>query len=143
MAHKLRIAASVFFGLLALVPAVMWRGSIDRPEFLSQIESSGMSTTFESNRGWAYFYRSKFPYLNEAGKLPRLWYSRGERSNDFRQGVHYICVPYGLMICLAVLASLSPWLYRFSLRTLLIATTLLAVVLGLGVWLARYHHPVR
>jgi hypothetical protein len=27
--------------------------------------------------------------------------------------------------------------FRFSLRTLLIATTLMAVVLGLGVWLAR------
>jgi hypothetical protein len=30
-----------------------------------------------------------------------------------------------------------PWLpYRFSLRTMLIATTLVAIVLGLGVWLA-------
>ncbi len=43
--------------------------------------------------------------------------------------------------CLAfMLASLAvvPWIrYRFSLRTLLIATTLVAVVLGLIVWQAR------
>lgn len=39
---------------------------------------------------------------------------------------------------LAVLAApgFSPEAYHFSLRTLLIVTTLVAVVLGLGVWAA-------
>ena len=37
---------------------------------------------------------------------------------------------------LSAVAAISPWLrWRFSLRTLLIATTLVAVVLGLIVWL--------
>ena len=50
-----------------------------------------------------------------------------------------IFVPYwGLIVPFSVLATL-PWLRqikpRFSLRTLLIATTLVAVLLGLIVWL--------
>ena len=43
-----------------------------------------------------------------------------------------------LLVCFAAFAVL-PWIrqlrYRFSLRTLLIATTLIAVALGLIVWL--------
>jgi hypothetical protein len=43
-------------------------------------------------------------------------------------------------ITFAAIAAL-PWLawlpYRFSLRTLLIATTLVAVVLGVAVWVSR------
>jgi hypothetical protein len=43
-------------------------------------------------------------------------------------------VPYWCPVCLSVLLATSPWFSmprRFSLRTLLIATTLVAVVLGL------------
>jgi hypothetical protein len=40
----------------------------------------------------------------------------------------------GLALVAEIVALHSP---RFSLRTMLIATTLAAVLLGLGVWLAR------
>ena len=44
-------------------------------------------------------------------------------------------VPYLLAAATAGAASIVPWMrWRFSLRTLLIATTLVAVVLGLAVW---------
>jgi hypothetical protein len=43
---------------------------------------------------------------------------------------------FAMLTALAIAA--TPWLrWRFSLRTLLIATTLVAVVLGLIVWLSR------
>jgi hypothetical protein len=42
--------------------------------------------------------------------------------------------PYSALLLLAVLTGAAPWFHRFSLRTLLIATTLVAVVLGLIVW---------
>jgi hypothetical protein len=45
-------------------------------------------------------------------------------------------VPYWFAVMLMIVASATPWFpLRFSLRTLLIATTLVAVVLGLAVWL--------
>jgi hypothetical protein len=47
-------------------------------------------------------------------------------------------VPYWFAVALGVACSVVPWLpSRFKLRTLLIATTLVAVVLGLIVWAAR------
>jgi hypothetical protein len=47
-------------------------------------------------------------------------------------------IPHWTLALLAGLLAPIPWLrYRFSLRTLLIATTLVAVALGLIVWLNR------
>ncbi len=51
-----------------------------------------------------------------------------------------VSVPYWLsMSFIATLAALPwmPWSWRFSLRTLLIATTLVAAVLGTIVWFSR------
>jgi hypothetical protein len=48
-------------------------------------------------------------------------------------------VPFWFLVGVSVLLSGAPWRLRarFSLRTLLIATTLVAVVLGLIAWVAR------
>jgi hypothetical protein len=49
-------------------------------------------------------------------------------------------IPQWLLVLSVLLLAAAPWLRcsaRFSLRTLLIATTLVAVVLGLMVWAAR------
>jgi hypothetical protein len=49
-----------------------------------------------------------------------------------------ICVPHWLAAILAVVLAPAPWLgCRFTLRTLLIAITLVAVVLGLVVWVGH------
>jgi hypothetical protein len=50
----------------------------------------------------------------------------------------YISVPLWLLFFVTAAIGAIPWLrWRFSLRTLLIATTLLAVALGLVIWAAR------
>jgi hypothetical protein len=47
-------------------------------------------------------------------------------------------VPFWFLVAVAAALSIAPWLrFRFSLRTLLIAMTLFAVVLGLIVWPRR------
>jgi hypothetical protein len=47
-----------------------------------------------------------------------------------------VIVPHWFALVAAGSLSAAPWFrLRFSLRTLLIATTLIAVVLGLFVWL--------
>jgi hypothetical protein len=43
-------------------------------------------------------------------------------------------IPYSFLLPVACLCTVAPWIRRFSLRTLLIGTTLVAVVLGLAVW---------
>jgi hypothetical protein len=49
-----------------------------------------------------------------------------------------ILVPHWMLVLLVGGIGTIPWLrFQFSLRTLLIATTLVAVVLGLVVWMSR------
>jgi hypothetical protein len=49
-----------------------------------------------------------------------------------------LTVPYWSTVAVMCLISAVPWLpWRFSLRTLLIAITLVALVLGIIVWLVR------
>ena len=51
-------------------------------------------------------------------------------------GIESVSASYWLLTLGTVALSAAPWFpYRFSLRTLLIATTLIAVVLGVIVWL--------
>jgi hypothetical protein len=48
-----------------------------------------------------------------------------------------LIIPYWLPCLATATLAIIPWLRRFSLRTLLIAMTLIAVVLGLVIWAAR------
>jgi len=62
---------------------------------------------------------------------------RWERS---RAGQLFVHVPYWFLVATITAISIIPWIRwskRFSVRTLLIATTLVAVVLGLIVWSIR------
>ena len=57
--------------------------------------------------------------------------------NWFADGV-IASVPFWFAVLIAAIFAAVPWLrWRFSLRTLLIATTLVAVMLGLIVWAAK------
>ena len=48
-----------------------------------------------------------------------------------------VIVPHWFGVLLSATLAVVPWIKRFSLRTLLIAMTLVAVVLGLIVWAVR------
>jgi hypothetical protein len=55
-----------------------------------------------------------------------------------RDGYGHCAIPHWFPVSLVLLCAPVPWLpSRFSLRTLLIATTLVAVILGLVVWLSN------
>jgi hypothetical protein len=51
----------------------------------------------------------------------------------------FLWMPFWIPVLLMVTLAEIPWITvrRFSLRTLLIATTLIAVVLGVIVWMTR------
>ena len=54
------------------------------------------------------------------------------------RGTDTIMMPYWFLVLLSAVFAAAPWIrHQFSLRTLLIATTLIAVLLGLIVWLVR------
>ena len=67
--------------------------------------------------------------------LMRSWYYKSDRD-----GIR-VLFPHRLLIAVFATLAAAPWIRQlnwcFSLRTLLIATTLVAVVLGLIVWAAK------
>jgi hypothetical protein len=116
--RKLRIAWSVGCGIVAVLFCVLWVWSHFHPYLEHFYSSTNWRLGILNGEGWV-----AFNLVREDGS--------GEPSGMI-EGPHW------LMIFLAVVAAPVPWLLsnRFSLRTLLIATTLIAVVLGLIVWLA-------
>jgi hypothetical protein len=78
-------------------------------------------------RSWAS------PHLRVTGdEGESAW--NGFRAKVYPSGVFRGSVPHWFSALLMAMAATAPWIkWRFSLRTLLIATTLVAVVLGLAV----------
>jgi hypothetical protein len=153
--RKLRIAWSVVFGGLALLLTALWVRSywwIDglsiphsgnrylsmgtAPGTIGANDYAGGSSTFVP---WHHSSISTDEWLklvqqNKLFKVSRVW-------GRFYFAKSGFSVPdWFALIFLTTIASL-PWLRytpnRFSLRTLLIATTLVAVVLGAIMWLSE------
>jgi len=61
-------------------------------------------------------------------------------TKDHAAGEAFLLAPYWLPVTIVAAFACSPWLpwsTRFTFRTVLIAMTLIAVVLGLMVWAIR------
>ena len=96
---------------------------------------------------WNYTNASVEDLVRIVERMPNRKYFRdttlfGFVGNNYNWFTMSMFFPVMMTVTLASLPwlSLVPWNgipWRFSLRTLLIVTTLVAVILGLGVWLAR------
>jgi hypothetical protein len=143
MPRKLRIAVSVFFGLLTValfvlgVRSFIWHDRVHGPLF----NSGGISVA--SLNGHIRIVRNVEPWSWDVettpipeGYGPKPWRQRWGFGTNALSSV--VLLPHeSLVVAFAVLTTL-PWIaYRFSFRTMLIATTLLAAALGLGAWLTR------
>ena len=156
--RKLRIAWSVFWGLAAVLLIVLWvrsywgNDSIAIPQSTANyfgLVTMRTDTQIDSGRG-----RIGGVWNGASGLLtPSVWIvSHEPLADDFEPdgfGFEFTNSPIGrvysvphwfLLIWSSALIA-APWLpwwsNRFSLRTLLIAITAVAVVLGLIVWAVR------
>jgi hypothetical protein len=129
--RKLRIAWSVAWGLIAVLLVVLWVRSLDN---IHMIPPSDYQMVV--GHGRIYFGRAD-------DKPERRQYFNADFINDEgRQESVLIAIDPARSLDVRVIGAIAfalvvvPWLrFRFSLRTLLIATTLVAVVLGLSVYL--------
>jgi hypothetical protein len=152
--RKLRFAWSVVWGLAAVLLIALWVRSY-RWEDVITAPGDG-SRRFGSAEGWITI-RWTEPRWKEMRRPPNLNFKKWqvvslsveEREQKLARthvksrppqfgfvDAGAVQFPYWLatMVCVGMSAAL--WIrWRFSLRTLLIATTLVAVVLGLIVWL--------
>jgi hypothetical protein len=135
--RKLRIVWSVGCGIACLLLIVLWTRSY---RYREGYEFPGRHQVL-SQLGVCYFggsggYSAKwFSDAIATRRQPILYYlpSGGFSPNS-------VAVPYWFSYLIAGALTAAPWissLRQFSLRALLIATTLVAVVLGLIVWAGR------
>ncbi len=157
--RKLRIAWSVFWGVAAVLLIVLWVRSY---YLFTELRVPGpkiQTLSVQSFRGrtiWSIYeirFVHQLEWMDLEDKGDRDWTEYDEFIGSFKwisasavKNGRALVLPLWFFVVLsAVCATVPYWLFavrstiaripkRFSLRTLLIATTLVAVVLGLAVW---------
>jgi hypothetical protein len=152
--RRLRIAMSVFFAVLTVALCVQWvrsygvrkirQGPIGKHVLSIQSAQGELGIGF-----WDWPYKTFAWNMRTNADTESLWPTVKGESPFSNLGIRWyrqsipdmtlVVVPFWLPVSMAATIAVAPWiihLRRFSLRTMLIATTLVAVVLGLGVWLA-------
>jgi hypothetical protein len=141
MKRRLRIAVSVFFALVAIALCVLW-----------------VRSYWHAGEGWVRLTAQQFIVFDfRAGhlamwskeidsKIPTPFYDWDSHPIDFPSKLRIwgrftasyndIEFPFWWLIVVSGMGSVSPLFRRFSLRTMLIATTFVAIVLGLAVWMS-------
>jgi hypothetical protein len=149
--RKLRIAWSVGWGIAAVLLCVLWLRSHNWVEqvFLPISQSTYFSAGSMPNafrfgvvdksptNTWAWLRVTTHGWLSLRDPKAPPW--SGARFFGFSEG--RVAIPYWFGVLSLVAIATLPWVKenarRFSLRTLLIGTTLVAVVLGVIVWAVR------
>jgi hypothetical protein len=135
--RKLRIAWSVGCGIVTVLLIVLWVRSYQKPVLVVQSGHSilVMAGTIEVDKRAEFYTAPTTDWQMKSDDISSLW--KPQRENHY-QYVSAATVAIWWPVCPSIACAAAPWfLRRFSLRTLLIATTLVAVVLGLAVWAAR------
>lgn len=149
--RRLRITMSVFFAVVTVTLCVLWVRSYWWREQAVLVFSPGRYLDVQSDRG---NLSTRFRDMGDQVRLPAYdqktfifrswWLSTSDRTQGFGGHISrdFVCIasPYWFLVLTSATLSMFTALWRprwnFSLRSMLIATTLVAVVLGLGVWLA-------
>jgi hypothetical protein len=151
MARKLHIAVSVFFGLVTVAVCVLWVRSYDSGSFLYWHFGKYRAVLVGTTNGRAIVHTDTF----RIGQKRLKFISRGDACHIFRsqplptfahriENGFQLVIPGWWVAFTTTLAAAAPWVqFRFSLRTLLIATTLVAVLLGFAVWAFHGDEPTR
>jgi hypothetical protein len=145
--RKLRIAWSVAWGIAAVLLVALWVRSywwdeqlniplsdtrVFAPQSFVGTVSFGFCTSPEAKFMWPRGLRSN-PVSND---IRLQSFAFGRFTGIPVRTVAFVRVPHWFLLILAAALTAVPWLrWRLSLPTLLIATTLVALALGLIVWL--------
>jgi hypothetical protein len=159
----LRIAFSAVCGILCLLLIVLWVRSYQWQDYYCGWVSKSRTVDSLSYRGWISFHSiwfetklwdavhlpgwestSHFIQPDPVLGLPALapsqrWAWAFHRRPNRTEAI--LTMPCWFPVLLAATFTAAPWIHqlrwRFSLRTLLIATTLVAALLGTVVWAVR------
>jgi hypothetical protein len=146
--RKLQIAWSVGCGIAAALLILLWVRSCHTLDSC-QMSAFGKSIHFQSVRGKLVGFYSSAKDGWKSGSFPAFRIAKDSELKSAIMGKantvtysadwdRFVVVPYVAALVISLVFGASSWLgWTFSLRTLLIATTLVAVGLGLIVWAAK------
>jgi hypothetical protein len=152
--RRLRIAASVFFAVVTLALCVLWVRSYWFRDVIHCRTSGSSVIVFASMKGRLIAYDYELPSVASQWNLKSAKIVNGEyywADEAQYRGFFGLLVkdvndsrlfgaPHWFFVSSTVAVAVVTWTRcstRFTLRTLLIAITLVAVVLGLGIWAAK------
>jgi hypothetical protein len=153
--RKLRIAWSVTWGIACVLLIVLWVRSYYVADSYGFNRQAGIGLcqgdlAFCTILGPGLSFRVGYnthalpvagnTVSNEWTFGKKTWNAVAVYGSVLRSAVSYIVVKMPALVAASSLMAVAPWIKwsrRFSLRTLLIATTLFAVVLGLIVYATR------
>jgi hypothetical protein len=139
----LRLAALLFFSLACALIATLWVRSYRAEDRASGNYSTSTGVRVYSSRGWVVCSKNtsqKYPWSLDLGS--GFWLEPGDgRLNfsipaEFFRGAAFasVSIPHWFLVLASIGLVATSWprkSYRFSLRSLFIATTLIAILLGL------------
>jgi hypothetical protein len=140
--RKLRIAWSVGWGMVAVLLCVLWVRSYWRSDVIEGPLSRTTRVSAESRYGGLSlgYSRGNFGEWYAQSYSPAYGWTNEQIQFGARPPHLFVRLPYVLIISVMAMVATLPWITlskRFSLRTLLIATTLIAVVLAVWAWSLR------
>jgi hypothetical protein len=143
--RNLRIAFSATCLLACVLLIVLWVRSYWHRQFIFSVNKSALYTGVGSDSGIVQFSRQTLTNEEYSGSRSwsynsvsnRLLYGDTFRWSTSKAGL-LVRAPHWSLILLSAGFATLPWLrWQFTLRTLLIATTLVGVVLGIIVWMSQ------
>jgi hypothetical protein len=143
--RKLRIAWSVMCAIACVLLLVLWVRSYWCADLLIVSQTQGVVSTQGAVRVCDFNLDSpapqwmiSFPETLEGATSADYSIFGFSNSQSPSSLLGRTRVPYWFFVFLSVVAATTPWIrFRFTLRTLLIAITAVAVVLGLAVYLGK------
>jgi hypothetical protein len=137
--RKLRIAWSVFWGFACVLLIVLWVRSYRSHENVWFNVTNSRVLTFSSEQGeLACQWVATMPLFDFTWIRDISMVRRGSSTWKFiKSPIEWIVfLPYWFPTLVSASLGIAPWAsWKFSVRTLLIATTLVAVLLGLIMWM--------
>jgi hypothetical protein len=144
----LRIAVTAMFGILCLLLIILWVRSFwrinslnsfgnelridsNRGELIVTGDTSSLSTVWKRDWEWEWGWEERrVNELDQSYRMTRLGFFYQRRPHRF-----WLVIPYWFPVVISVALATVPWIHwskRFSLRTLLVAITLVAIALAIA-----------
>lgn len=142
--RKLRIACSAVCGIVCVLLAMLWGRSFYRSDWLHRFDKNEVQTSVGSNRGMLIGSRLDWSLDPANHVAPHGWELKSSRASESHEKrwlgwtnndmLFRVAASHWLAILLFAALAAALWMpWRFQLRTLLIATTLAAAVVAVGV----------